>query len=241
MKKIFLACSLVLLASLAIAQQTFQSPLRISSNGRLDPSASREPLPASFKAARLKYAGGGDWYNDPSAVPNLMQYIREHTNCRTPDKEETVEAGSSSIFQYSFVFATGHGNITFSEAELQNLRTYLQSGGFLYVDDDYGMDKAFRREAKKIFGTELVELPYSHGLYSVFYKFPNGLPKTHEHDGKVPQGFGLFYNGRLVLFYTYETNPSDGWTDAEVHGDPPEKREEAFRIGTNIVLWAITH
>jgi len=199
-------------------------------------------LPPAFKCARLKYSGGGDWYNDPSAVPNLMKFIRERVGVLTPLKEEIVEASSPAIFQYSFVFMTGHGNVRFTDAELENLRNYLKSGGFLYVDDDYGMDKSFRREVKRIFpGADLVELPHSHPIYHIYYKFPNGLPKIHEHDNKPPQAFGLFYNGRMVLLYTYESNPSDGWADPNVHNDPPEKREEALKFGTNIVLYAISN
>jgi hypothetical protein len=199
-------------------------------------------LPPAFKCARLKYSGGGDWYNDPSAVPNLMKFIRERVGVLTPLKEEIVETSSPAIFQYSFVFMTGHGNVRFTDAELENLRNYLKSGGFLYVDDDYGMDKSFRREVKRIFpGTDLVELPHSHPIYHIYYKFPNGLPKIHEHDNKPPQAFGLFYNGRMVLLYTYESNPSDGWADPNVHNDPPEKREEALKFGTNIVLYAISN
>jgi hypothetical protein len=198
-----------------------------------------QKLPPAFKCARLKYGGGGDWYNDPAAVPNLMAYIKEKTGVRTPDKEDIVEAASPAIFQYAFVFMTGHGNVKFSEAELENLRAYLKSGGFIFVDDDYGMDKFFRREVKRLFaGTDLAELPYAHPIYTNFYKFPSGLPKTHEHDNKPPQGFGLFYNNRLVLFYAYESNPSDGWVDA--HNDPEEKRREALQFGTNLVLFALT-
>ncbi len=207
-----------------------------------DAQAQTAALPPAFKCARLKYSGGGDWYNDPSAVPNLMKFIREKVGVLTPLKEEIVEASSPAIFQYSFVFMTGHGNVRFTDAELENLRNYLKSGGFLYVDDDYGIDKSFRREVKRIFpGTDLVELPHSHPIYHIYYKFPNGLPKTHEHDNKPPQAFGLFYNGRMVLLYTYESNPSDGWANPDVHNDPPEKREEALKFGTNVVLYAISN
>jgi hypothetical protein len=136
---------------------------------------------------------------------------------------------------------TGHGNISFSEYEVQRLRTYLENGGFLYADDDYGMDKSFRREIRKVFPEEeLVELPYSHGLYTCVYNFSNGVPKSHEHDKKPPQGFGIFHKGRLVVYYTVESNPSDAWADADIHKDPPEKREEALRFGTNILVWALT-
>lgn len=200
-----------------------------------------QKIPPAFRCARLKYSGGGDWYNDPSAVPNLMRYVKEKTGIATPEKEETVEASSPNIFQYRFVFMTGHGNVRFTEAELENLRAYLKSGGFIYVDDDYGMDKSFRREAKRLFsGTDLVELPYSHPTFNIFFNFPNGAPKTHEHDNQPPQTFGVFYDNRLVLLYTYESNPSDGWANPETHNDPPEKREEALQFGTNIVLYAIT-
>lgn len=196
----------------------------------------------AFQIARLKYNGGGDWYNDPSAEVNLLKFIRENTNILVKPDYVFVDINSSSIFSYPFLFMTGHGNIVFSDAEAAQLRGYLENGGFLYVDDDYGLDQAFRREIKKVFpDKELVELPYSFGLYHCFYDFPSGPPKTHEHDQKPPQGFGLFLEGRLVLYYTYESNPSDGWADPDVHKDPQEKREEALRFGTNIVVWALSH
>jgi len=197
---------------------------------------------SSFKIARLKYAGGGDWYNDPNEETNLLKFVRQHTLVDVEPAYEFVEISSDKFFTYPFIFMTGHGNMTFTDLEIKRLRTYLENGGFIYADDDYGMDKPFRREIKKVFpGQELVELPYSYGLYHCQYEFPHGPPKTHEHDGKPAQGFGFFHNGRLVLYYTYESNPSDGWNDEEVHGDPPDKREEALRFGTNIVTWALTH
>jgi len=197
---------------------------------------------SAFKVARLKYAGGGDWYNDPREESNLLQYVRQHTIIDVEPVYEFVDITSDKFFTYPFIFLTGHGNISFTDLEITRLRTYLENGGFIYADDDYGMDKAFRREIKKVLPEQdLVELPYSHGLYHCQYEFPGGPPKTHEHNGKPAQGFGLFHSGRLVLYYTYESNPSDGWNDAEVHGDPPEKREEALRFGTNIVAWALTH
>lgn len=197
---------------------------------------------SAFKIARLKYNGGGDWYNDPQGEVNLLKFISQNTLIEVNPNYEFVETTSDRFFTYPFIFLTGHGNITFSELEAKRLRTYLENGGFIYADDDYGMDKAFRREIKKIFPEqELVELPFSYGIYHCHYDFPNGPPKTHEHDAKTPKGFGLFHNGRLVLYYTYESNPSDGWNDPQVHGDPPEKREEALRFGTNIIVWALTH
>jgi len=196
---------------------------------------------SKFRIARLKYSGGGDWYNDPSAEVNLLNFAKNNAGIDTDPQYTFIEISNDNFFSYPFIFMTGHGNISFSDNEVQRLRTYLEHGGFLYADDDYGMDKAFRREIKKVFPeSDVVELPFSYGLYNCFYKFPNGVPKTHEHNGKPPQGFGIFYNKRLVVYYTYESNPSDGWADPDVHNDPPEKREEALKFGTNILVWALT-
>jgi hypothetical protein len=194
-----------------------------------------------FQVARLKYQGGGDWYNDPSAEVNLLNFIQQNTNIKVDARYQFVDLASDEIFSYPFLFLTGHGNIVFSEDEVYRLRTYLENGGFLYIDDDYGLDNAVRREMKKIFPQkDFIELPFSYGLYHSFYKFENGPPKTHEHDKKNPRGFGLFVDERLAVFYTYESNPSDGWADEEVHNDNPEKREEALKFGTNIVVWALS-
>lgn len=190
----------------------------------------------------MKYAGGSDWYNDPSSEPNLLRFIRENSNIDVAPEYVWVDLSSDEIFNYPFLFVTGHGNVEFSEREALRLRAYCDAGGFLYIDDDYGLDKPIRREMKKVFPEqEFRELPFSHGIYHSHFDFPNGLPKTHEHDNKKPQGFGLFSNGRLSVFYTFETNPSDGWADPEVHNDPEAKRLEAMRIGTNIVVWALEH
>ncbi len=197
---------------------------------------------SSFRIARLKYNGGGDWYNDPTEEVNLLKFVQQNTQIDVSPGYEFVEIPDDKFFTYPFIFMTGHGNIIFSDPEVKRLRLYLENGGFLFADDDYGMDKSFRREIKKIFPEqELIELPYSFGLYHCQYEFSKGPPKTHEHDGKSPQGFGIFHNGRLVLYYTYESNPSDGWNDIEVHGDTPAKHDEALRFGTNIVVWALTH
>lgn len=207
-----------------------------------DATAQAKKNESAFKIARLKYSGGGDWYNDPLEEPTLLQFVKEHTNIDVDPEHEYVDILSENFFSYPFIFLTGHGNISFTDAEVKRLRKYLESGGFLYVDDDYGMDKAFRREMKKVFpDQELVELPFSYGLYHCHYDFPNGVPKTHEHDKKPPQGFGLFYKGRLVVYYTYESNPSDAWNPSDVHQDPEEKRQEALRFGTNILVWALTN
>ncbi|MEW6654047.1 MAG: DUF4159 domain-containing protein [Bacteroidota bacterium] len=193
-----------------------------------------------FTIARLKYNGGGDWYNDPSAEINLLKFVAQNTNIKTKPKYEFVDLSTGNIFAYPFLFMTGHGNIVFSDSDAKKLRTYLESGGFLYVDDDYGLDKAFRREMKKVFpDTDLIELPFSYGLYNCMFDFKSGPPKTHEHDKNTPRGYGLFVGKRLCVYYTFESNPSDGWADPEVHKNPPEKREEALRFGTNIVVWAL--
>lgn len=190
--------------------------------------------------ARLKYDGGGDWYNDPDIIPNLAQELNKRTTLKVNPQQAIVSLNDENLFDYPFIFMTGHGNIEFSDYEVKRLREYLRSGGFLYADDDYGMDKYFRREIKKVFpGLKLEELPFSHPIYRCFYDFPHGLPKIHKHNGKPPKGYGIFYEGRLVVFYTYETNISDGWTDA--HDDPPDKREEAFKMGINIIIYAMTN
>lgn len=196
---------------------------------------------SALTIARVKYSGGGDWYNDPSAEVNLLRFIQQHTAIEANPRYTYVELSSEKLFSYPILFLTGHGNISFSDYETGRLRSYLERGGFLYADDDYGMDPSFRREMKKVFPREdFVEIPFSHPLFSAVFAFPNGVPKTHEHDGKLPRGFGLFHAGRMVVFYTVESNPSDGWADPEIHGDPPAVRTEALRFGTNIVVWALS-
>jgi hypothetical protein len=203
--------------------------------------AQPESPTSALRIGRVKYAGGGDWYNDPSAEVNLLRYARTAAGVDADPAYTAVEAGSEQLFSFPVLFLTGHGNIVFSDRDVRNLRTYLQNGGFLYADDDYGMDRAFRREMKKIFpDQELTELPFTYGLYRAPFPFPSGPPKTHAHDDKPPRGYGLFHNGRLVVYYTFESNPSDGWADPEVHGDPEAKREEALRFGTNILVWALS-
>ncbi len=194
-----------------------------------------------FKIARLKYSGGGDWYNDPSAEINMMEYLKKNTTVDVDDPAfYSVDVSSDDLFNYPFILITGHGNIEFSQSEAARLRKYCESGGFIYADDDYGMNESFRREMKKVFpGEELKELPFNHKIYNIQFSFPNGLPKIHEHDAKPPQGFGIYSNDRLCVFYTYETNISDGWADTKEHQDPPEKKEEAFRMGTNIIVYAL--
>ncbi len=199
--------------------------------------------PNAFKIARLKYSGGGDWYNDPSCEVNMMDYLKKNTVVDVDEpKFYTVDIASDDISNYPFILITGHGNISFDGMEVKRLRTYLERGGFLYADDDYGMDIAFRREMKKVFpDQEMKELPFDHKIYNIHYSFPAGLPKTHEHNGKPPQGFGYFINGRLCCYYTYETNISDGWADQRDHEDPEDKRQEALRMGTNIIIYALSN
>jgi hypothetical protein len=192
--------------------------------------------------ARVQYGGGGDWYNDRSILPNLMREIERRTEIEAAENEVIVKLTDAELFQHPFLFMTGHGNVKFNQEEVERLRLYLTTGGFLYIDDDYGMDEAVRREIGRLFPEkELVEVPFSHPIYHLRYDFPNGLPKIHEHDGKPPQGFGLFHQGRMVLYYNYETNISDGWADPEVHQDPQDIREQAFQMGINILLYALLY
>lgn len=195
----------------------------------------------SYQVAVLKYNGGGDWYANPTSLPNLVKFCNENLNMNmNPDVAE-VHIGSPEIFNYPFIHMTGHGNVVFSNDDAENLRTYLLSGGFLHIDDNYGMDKFIRDELRKVFPEyELEELPYSHPIYKQTYKFNKGLPKIHEHDNKPPQGFGIIHESRLVLFYSYECDLGDGWEDQEVHNDPEDKRQQALQMGANIIEFAFT-
>ncbi|GIV57940.1 MAG: hypothetical protein KatS3mg042_0853 [Rhodothermaceae bacterium] len=197
---------------------------------------------ASFEVAAVKYEGGGDWYQAQTPLPTFLAFVRTQTMVDVASRPAVVELSSDKLFNYPFLVLSGHGNVVFSDDEARRLRRYLEGGGFLYIDDDYGLDRYIRREMKKVFPElEFVELPFSHPIYRAHFTFSNGLPKIHEHDGKPPQGFGLIHNGRLVAFYTYETNLTDGWEPPEVHHDPPEKREAALQMGTNILVYALTH
>jgi hypothetical protein len=195
----------------------------------------------SLKIAKLKYNGGGDWYANKTSLPNLIKFCNQTLNMNIKPDEDVVEVGSPELFSYPFVHMTGHGNVVFSDAEAQNLRNYLLSGGFLHIDDNYGLDKYIRKEMKKVFPEyDFIELPFDHPIYKQKYTFRNGLPKIHEHDNKPPQGFGIVHKGRLVCFYTYETDLGNGWEDAEVHNDPENKRREALQMGANIITYAFT-
>lgn len=186
--------------------------------------------------ALLKYNGGGDWYGNPTALPNLIKFCNQNINTKIASKPATVEPGSPDLLSYPFIHMTGHGNVVFSDSEQINLRNYLSSGGFLHIDDNYGMDEFIRKEIKKLFpNNELVEIPSNHAIFQKPYSFPAGIPKIHEHDNKRPQAFGIFIENRLALLYTYETDLGDGWEDPEVHNDPKEVREKALKMGANII------
>jgi hypothetical protein len=196
----------------------------------------------SQEIALLKYSGGGDWYANPTSLPNLIRFCNANINTKIKTKPSTVEPGSPDLLSYPFVHMTGHGNVVFNEPDVINLRNYLLAGGFLHIDDNYGMDQYIRKEIAKIFpNNNLVELPSSHAIFQKPFLFPNGLPKIHEHDGKRPQAFGIFINAKLVLLYTYECDLGDGWEDPEVNNDPIEVREKALKMGANIINYIFTN
>ena len=194
-----------------------------------------------IQLALLKYSGGGDWYANPTALPNLAKFMNNNQGTMLRIDNATIEVGSLELFNYPFVHMTGHGNVVFSDYEAENLRNYLIGGGFLHIDDNYGMDPYVRLAMKKVFpGSEFIEIPFDHPIYHQKYKFKNGLPKIHEHDGKPPKGYGIFYEDRLVCFYTYECDLGDGWEDQAVHNDPEEIRLKALQMGSNIISFAFS-
>ena len=189
--------------------------------------------------AILKYGGGGDWYANPTALPNLIAFTNKTIGTSIAKNSKTVDIGSEAIFDFPMVFMTGHGNVSFSDTETQNLKKYLISGGFLHISDNYGMDAYVKREFKKVFPElKFIEIPSTHLIYNQTYKFPNGIPKIHEHDKKPAQGYGLFYDGRLIVFCDYETDLSDGWEDEIIHNNPKNVREKALKMGANIIEYA---
>ena len=193
----------------------------------------------SQDVAILKYKGGGDWYSNPTALPKLIAYCNANINTKINPKPETVEAGSIDIFQYPFLHMTGHGNVFFDDDDAENLRNYLISGGFIHIDDNYGMRQYIEKELKKVFpNQELVEIPANHPIFNIAYKFPDGLPKIHEHDGLPPKALGIFHESKLVLLFTFESDLGDGWEDPEVHNDPETVREKALKMGANIIKYA---
>ena len=191
------------------------------------------------EVAVLKYNGGGDWYANPTAIPNLIEFSNKNIKTKISKSPTTVSVGSSDLFNFPIVFMTGHGNVFFTDQEAKNLRQYLISGGFLHISDNYGLDKYIRTQLKKVFPKiELIEIPFSHAIFNQTFTFNKGLPKIHEHNKKVPQGFGLFFKGRLVCFYDYESDLSDGWEDSTVHNNPMETRIKALQMGSNIIEYA---
>lgn len=196
----------------------------------------------TVKLGLLKYNGGGDWYANPTSLKNLIKFCNKEMQTSIDPVYKEVAVGSQELFNFPFIHLTGHGNVIFSEADVKNLRTYLEAGGFLHIDDNYGMNKYVLREMKKVFpGQEFVELPFNHPIYHQKYDFANGLPKVHEHDNKPAQGFGLFIDGRLVCFYTYECDLGDGWEDQEVHNDSEATRIKALKMGANIINYAFNN
>ncbi|MEX0721000.1 MAG: DUF4159 domain-containing protein [Balneolaceae bacterium] len=194
-----------------------------------------------FEIARAKYRGGGDWYNDPSSLQNLIRFTKNNVPINISDSFKDVSVGSAELHSYPFVFLTGHGNITLSSAEARNVREYLENGGFLYIDDDYGLDEFIRPAMKEVFADEdFVEIPFNHSIYNLVFEFTDGLPKIHEHDNEAPRGYGIFREGKLVVFYSVESNLGDGWADPEIHNNPPELRQKALQMGVNILVYALT-
>ena len=197
--------------------------------------------PPALKIAKLKYHGGGDWYANKTSLPNLIAFCNQNIHTNLYPEEDVVEVGSHEIYNYPFIHMTGHGNVVFSHEEALNLRNYLIGGGFLHIDDNYGLDKYIRVEMKKVFPElDFIELPFSHPIYHQKYNFKEGLPKIHEHDNKPPQGFGLLWEGRLVCFYTYECDLGNGWEDQEIYDDPEAVRQAALKMGANIISFAFT-
>jgi hypothetical protein len=194
----------------------------------------------SFKIGVLKYNGGGDWYANPTALPNLIQFCNKNLNTNINPSYDEIEIGNSELFNYPWVHLTGHGNVVFDSREVANLRAYLIAGGFLHISDNYGLDPFIRKEMKKVFPeADFIELPLNHEIYQTPYQFKNGLPKIHEHDNNTPLGLGLFYEGKLICFYDYECDLGDGWEDEEVHNDSEEIRTKALKMGANIVTYAL--
>lgn len=195
-----------------------------------------------IKIAKLKYNGGGDWYANKTALPNLIKFCNQEMNLNISTAEEVVEVGSAEIFSYPYIYMTGHGNVVFNSSEAENLRKYLEGGGFLHIDDNYGLDKFIRLEMKKVFPElEFVVLPFDHPIYHQKFDFNNGLPKIHEHDGNPPQGLGLIYKGRLICFYSFESDLGNGWEDQSIYNDPEELRQKALKMGANIISYSFTY
>lgn len=205
------------------------------------PAETIAQVSGEFQIARAKYRGGGDWYNDPSSLQNLIDFTKKNAPINVSSSYRDVSIGSTEIHSFPFVYLTGHGNIAINSSEARNLREYLQNGGFLFIDDDYGLDEYIRPAMKQVLpDEEFVEIPFDHPIYDQIFHFPDGLPKVHEHDNEAPRGYGIFHEGKLVVFYTVESNLGDGWADPEIHNDPPEIRQKALQMGANILIYALT-
>ena len=238
---VLLLISAVLLVSAAVGQDNLMQRFQYTPNAYVQDKG-YNPDPSAIKVARLHYGGGGDWYWGNSAIPNFLQFIRENTNFPVDTIERQVKTMDPDLFQYPFLFATGHGIISFSAEEKERLRQYLLGGGFLFVNDSYGMDKTFRKEMQDLFPErEVVELPFDHPIYHSFYDFPNGPPKIHEHDGKPPRGYAIILNGRVAMYFLVESDIGDGWEDPQVHNDPETKRLEALKMGLNLLTYALLY
>ena len=223
-------CAVALAAVLAIAPPWGGAPAGAVESGE------------AVTVARLKYRGGGDWYANATSLPNLLQALRDRTDIEVADTAPAVAPDEDELFLFPIIHVTGHGRIAFNDEEADNLRKYLARGGFLWADDNYGMDASFREAMGRVLpGAPLVELPFDHGIYHSFYAFPEGLPKIHEHDGGPPHGYGILHEGRMVVFYSFNTDIGDGMEDPQVHHDPPEKREAALRMGVNVVVYALSN
>jgi len=234
-----LACLLVAVP-VGLAQRSALP--RVPDRARIAAAQAVDPNPSAIRVARLHYSGGGDWYWGGSALPNFLDYLRDNTDFPVDTNEHEITIMDPGLFRYPFLFATGHGVISFSTEEKERLRQYLAAGGFLFVNDSYGMDANFRKEMAELFPErQVVEVPFDHELYHCFYDFPNGPPKIHEHDGKPPRGYAIIINGRVVLYFLVESDIGDGWEDPQVHHDPPEKRTEALKMGVNLVTYALLY
>lgn len=234
----FLAFSVLLIASNSFSQRGMRIPL----SAKVTNDAAFNPNPSSIKVARLHYSGGGDWYWGSSSIPNFLKFVRNNTDYPVDTIEWTVNLLDPDLAKYPFLFATGHGAISFTDEEKENLRQYLLNGGFLFVNDSYGMEAHFKKEMATIFPErEVVELPFDHPIYHSFYDLPNGPPKIHEHDNKPPRAYAVVINGRVVVYFLVESDIGDGWEDAQVHNDPEEKRAQAFKMGLNLLTYALLY
>jgi hypothetical protein len=205
------------------------------------PLLGASPQDARMTIGRLQYEGGGDWYANPSSLPNLLDAVRERTTLPVAERERVVQLGSPALWEVPYLYMTGHGNVRFSVQEIESLRRFLENGGFLHADDNYGMDESFRREIARVFPDRpLVEVPLDHAVYHILYDQPQGVPKIHEHDGLPAQAFGIFLEDRLAVYYTYQADLGDGWEDPDVHDDPDPVREKALQMGVNLFVYAVT-